>query len=330
MQQKPGITSFFHKTTCPVKQRSMPCKTTIKVLTNPRNAIGRPRALCAARVKGPPLELSTRRGRLSHVLLQCTLMQCASTFPQTCDNLLLCFHELAHPAGLGRGWCIMPCLPSVLGGGSGPNFSKWMTTPLWTFCTSDSNAPLIIFWLYTAYERPDREHHVFIFWLYAAYEWPDQRTSCCFYILAVHHIRVTRSEHNLRSHIHTCAHKSTHTHLYSHTPMLTYTCTHTHVHSCVLTYTHTNISKHLWAYLLWPHTWHQWGCSQQMGCTGSWWHQAEHCQEDAEPGQRCADPTGTVLWSVLCPEPQCSWASSAEDTVKDVQFYLSDAPVTLK
>ena len=243
MQQKPGITkqaSFFHKTTCPVKQRSMPCKTTVNVLTNPRSTIGRPHALCAARVKGPPLELSTRRGRLSHVLLQRTLMQRASTFPQTCDNLLLCFHELVHPAGLGRGWCIMPCLPSVLGGGSGPNFSKWMTTPLWTFCTSDSSAPLIIFWLYTAYERPDREHHGFIFWLYATYKWPDQRTPCCFYILAAHHIRVTRSEHNLRSHIHTCAHKSTHTHLCSHTPMLTYTCTHTHVHSSILTYTHTH------------------------------------------------------------------------------------------
>lgn len=46
-------------------------------------------------------------------------------------------------------------LPSVFkGGGSGPYFSKFITTPPWSFCTSDSKHCINILCEITAYERP--------------------------------------------------------------------------------------------------------------------------------------------------------------------------------
>lgn len=45
--------------------------------------------------------------------------------------------------------------PSPSRGGSGPVFSKWMTTPLWTFWTRDSRHWFSILWVRTQYDRPE-------------------------------------------------------------------------------------------------------------------------------------------------------------------------------
>ena len=48
----------------------------------------------------------------------------------------------------------MTIIPST-GEGSGPAFSKFITTPLCTFCTKDSRHWLSILGEHTEYERPE-------------------------------------------------------------------------------------------------------------------------------------------------------------------------------
>lgn len=218
----------------------MPCKTTVNVLTNPRNTTGRPCVLCAARVKGPPLELSARRGRLymfrfsahscsvlPRFLRLATTYCCASTNLRTqqvwagagvsCHVYLQCL-----VAGRGQtsqsGWrphCELSAPATPV-----PRWSSSGCTPH----TSDLTENIMLLYFGCMLHTSDliREHHaVSTVWLYTTYKWPDQNT-------------------HLRSHIHTYAHKSTHTHtcalthLCSHIPALIYTrtlvCTHIYTH----------------------------------------------------------------------------------------------------
>lgn len=52
--------------------------------------------------------------------------------------------------------------PSPTRGGSGPVFSKLMTTPLWTFWTRDSRHWFNILWESTQYDRPESKQDVLL------------------------------------------------------------------------------------------------------------------------------------------------------------------------
>lgn len=72
-------------------------------------------------------------------------------------------------------WASLNNSPSTTYGGSGPVFSKLMTTPLWTFWTKDSRHWFSILCVRTQYDRPDRKKNRMqidhVHYYYTSYKW---------------------------------------------------------------------------------------------------------------------------------------------------------------